>query len=113
MIVVKVELWPGGDESNKRDLGTAHIWCKSADGKNNEYGEYGVKLLKGAEYSNDPGGVWRSGKVSIFPRTSKSFGPWELLALALEDVLKTRLRNLRSLLPSYEKMLAKHRRESK
>lgn len=92
MIVVKVELWPGGDPKRARDLGTATIANVSALG---EHSDYEVRLLKGAEYSNRPGTLYKAGKVISFPRTDKRWGPWELLALALEATVGDRIASLK------------------
>lgn len=88
MIVVKLELWPGGDESRAQDLGKAIIGNESnlAD-----ISDYSVYLLTGAKYSRNPGTIWRTGEVKGFPRTSYQVGPWELLFLALESALGSRV----------------------
>lgn len=70
MIVVRVELWPLGDESVKEDLGTAIIMN---DGSGDvRVGAYDVRLMKGAKYSKQ-GGVWKRGRVERFYRR---LGPW-------------------------------------
>ncbi|HSY50415.1 MAG TPA: hypothetical protein VLC46_16505 [Thermoanaerobaculia bacterium] len=79
MIVVRVELWPKGDESRKREIGLGQI---TNVGSSTARGDYTVKLLKSPEYAKT-GGIWRSGWVRDFPRTSGAFGPWDLLLLAL------------------------------
>jgi len=92
MIVVKVELWPSGDESRKQDLGTAQIFNLSNLA---EVSAYGVRLLKGAAYSKRPGQAYKEGRVEAFPRTDKRWGPWELLALALESAVGYRVESLK------------------
>lgn len=81
MIVIRLELWPKGDESRKRVLGVGEI---TNVGGTPEVGDYRVRLLKSPEYARTPnvGKPWRSGKVEGFPRT-KPYGPWDLLLLAL------------------------------
>ncbi len=76
MLVVKVELWPGGDESQKKELGTAWI---SNDGTgttvmgNYDYVVIGQRrILKHGR-----------GKVRGFPRARKNV--WDLLRLVLKD----------------------------
>lgn len=98
MIVVKLELWPGGDESRKEDLGTALIANVSnlAD-----LSSYSVVLKKGARYSNNSGETWRTGTVESFPRNDSRWGPWELLALALEVVVGKRIWSLRQFLAGH------------
>jgi hypothetical protein len=95
VIVVKLELWPLGDESRRQDLGTAHIANEGGD--DNGASTYSVRLLKGAKYSTNPGSVWKLGKVVGFPRASTQVGPWELLFLALESALGSRVGLVRRL----------------
>lgn len=95
MIVVKLEMWPSGDESRKVDLGTAHIANLSGLA---DLSAYSVRLLKGAAYSRRPGETYRSGRVPAFPRRDKRWGPWELLALALEATVGDRVERLREYL---------------
>lgn len=109
MIVVRMELWPGGDQSRAQDLGVAVIAnegklitshpssglpCLKVD----DCPPYSVKLLKAAKFSKRPGEVWRAGKVPSYPRADKRWGPWELLALALEATITDRLISLRAYL---------------
>lgn len=98
MIHVRMELWPGGDRSRAQDLGSAEIANISdlAD-----ISSYSVRLLKGARYSpRNAGQVYKTGKVQAFPRTSRSWGPWELLYLALESAIGTRIVSLKRYLTS-------------
>jgi hypothetical protein len=92
MIVVKLELWPGGDEKRAIDLGKAHIANESNLA---EISRYSVKLLKGAAYSAKAGGVYKTGEVPAYPRKDKRWGPWELLALALEATVGYRVAGLK------------------
>jgi hypothetical protein len=84
MIVVKIELWPGGDSSRAIDLGKAHIANESDLAPSSTYS---VRLLKGARYSSRPGDVYKTGEVRGFPRNSVQVGPWELLYLAIESAI--------------------------
>lgn len=77
MIYIRVELWPHGDESRKREIGTAII---DNVGGSVSTGNYRVRLLKSAEYAKRPG-VWKQGAVTGFPRLR--LGPWDLLFRAL------------------------------
>lgn len=93
MIVVKVELWPGGDESRKVDLGTAEIANISGLA---DVSSYSVRLLKGKAYSpNGAGQLYKEGRVDGYPRRDRRWGPWELLALALEATVGTRIQSLK------------------
>lgn len=93
MIVVKLELWPGGDESRKEDLGTAQVVNTAVSSP--DMGSYDVRLLKGAKYSRHAGDIWKQGTVLRFPRLSEHWGPWELLALALEATVGRRVADLK------------------
>lgn len=86
MIVVKVELWPGGDEEHAIDLGRAQIVndLQGSLASGLRGGDYHIRIEKGAMYSRRPGEVWKKGRVEGFPRQSKRVGPWELLFLALK-----------------------------
>lgn len=44
MLVIKIELWPHGDESKKEDMGTAHIWNDGTGTRTS--GNYGIKIFK-------------------------------------------------------------------
>lgn len=82
MVVVKIELWPRGDESRKIHLGTATI---TNDGKGTVLkGDYKVKLSKWGR----PKVAWKVGEVKNFPRTTR--GPWDLLYCALRSILGPR-----------------------
>lgn len=85
MIVIKAELWPGGDEASAVDLGRMVITNDLQGSLSSDLrgGHYDVRIEKGKLYSSR-GGIWKSGKVIGFPRTSKRVGPWELLFLALK-----------------------------
>jgi hypothetical protein len=80
VIVIRLELWPQGDESKKRLLGVAQI---ANVGGTADLGDYDAIIFKSPEYATRPG-VWRRGQVSGFHRRSRRVGPWELLWLALE-----------------------------
>lgn len=85
MLVIKIEMWPQGDESQAREIGRAHI---SNDGTGTpDRGHYDVKLLKSAEYATRPG-TWKKGRVQNFPR--QVLGPWDLLFRALRDCVADR-----------------------
>ncbi len=78
MLVIKVELWPKGDESRAREIGRGLIANVGGDAQT---GHYEVRLLKSAEYSRNPGDVWKRGRVQGFPRLV--LGPWDLLLRGL------------------------------
>lgn len=84
MIVVRIELWPGGREAEKREIGVARI---ANVGGTETVGDYDVRLLKSPEYAKNPG-LWRRGRVEGFPR--KRLGPWDLLYRALRATIGER-----------------------
>lgn len=81
MIVVKMELWPLGDESRKKTIGTVRI---VNDGTGTwSRGNYNVSVMhrgKGKEHK-----VWRHGRVTDYARLSKS--PYNLLLAALQSAI--------------------------
>jgi len=80
MIVVRVELWPQGDQERASIMGVAMIENVGGD---RDFGEYRVHLSKfGGE------GIWKRGKVSGFQR--RRLGPWDLLFLALRNIVGAR-----------------------
>lgn len=76
MIVVRVELWPLGDESRKTELACAEIY-NDASGTNSK-GNYVYNLFH-------KGRAFRSGKVTGFPRLR--LNSWDLLFCALRDAV--------------------------
>jgi hypothetical protein len=81
VIVVKVELWPGGDERRKRSLGTAYI---INDGTGTSLrGNYHVMLSR----MKDATVPWRIGRVVNWPRTGS---PWDLLNRAISAAIRNR-----------------------
>lgn len=83
MIVVKMELWPGGDESRMRPLGTVHI---INDGTGSvARGNYTVEAFHAGSYIKRKG-VWKRGRVRGFLR---NLSPYRLLCRALTAVGET------------------------
>lgn len=78
-MVIRIELWPKGDEARKREIGVAHIANTGASPDPN-IGHYTVKLFKSLEYAKREG-IWKRGRVMNFPRLK--YGTWDLLLLAL------------------------------
>ena len=76
MIVVKIELWPWGFESRKKEIGRMLIDNQGVDGKR---GDYRVRVLrKGSETK-----VLREGEVKNYPR--ESYTIWRLICRALKS----------------------------
>jgi hypothetical protein len=83
-VVVKIEMWPGGDPDKKYDLG--HVIICNVGGTE-EIGEYDVALFKSATYARK-GGKWRTGKVRGFSR--RRLGPYDLVLRALIAAIRDR-----------------------
>ena len=79
MIVIRVEMWPHGDESRKSELGIAYV---ANDGTGtSQVGNYDVQLMKSASMGARRSGVWKTGRVEGFPRLR--LGQWDLIFRAL------------------------------
>jgi hypothetical protein len=80
MLVVKIELWPGGYEDKKRLLAMGTI-TNTGSGSLTK-GDYFVDLRDAA------GRPWKHGSVTDFPR--KRLLAWDLLCRALKNVVGER-----------------------
>ena len=80
MIVIKIEMWPFGEEENKYSLGTAHI-SNDASGTRT-VGHYGFKLF------DKRGRKFKEGKIKNFPR--RRLLVWDLLLRVLRDAFGER-----------------------
>jgi hypothetical protein len=94
MIVVKIEMWPGGNENHPRKRELQRILITNI-GSNAQTGDYDVTIPKSAEYARR-GGVWKAGKVRSFPRLK--LGPADLLLRALVACIAPRNREAVTLL---------------
>lgn len=88
MIVVTVELWPGGDRTRSRVLGRMGI-ANDAVGTA-DLGGYDAAIEKSSAMGAVTPGVWKAGRVDRFPRRSRSVGIWDLLRSALNSCLAGR-----------------------
>ena len=82
MLVCKIELWPSGDESRKREIGRVHIANVGGD---KHVAEYKVELGRDDGDRDYP---WKHGRVTGFRRLLH--GPYDLLMLALVSCIGTR-----------------------
>ena len=86
MIVVKIELWPLGNEDEKREIGRTYI---SNVGGTPTRGDYKVRVCRKGQFEYDPRkalegrGFTRTGEVSNYPR--KSYNVWRLILRALQS----------------------------
>ena len=85
MIVVKIELWPGGSFEKRRPLGRMYITNsgRRVNETNGKRADYGVRLMRksAAGYGAVPA---REGIVLDHARNSYSI--WKLVARALRSV---------------------------
>lgn len=82
MIVVRLELWPNGDQRAKRDLGTMRI--ENDQTGTAEVGNYMYKIRRGEVYALGPG-LLRQGRLVGFSRRQHVAAPWELLRAILNQ----------------------------
>lgn len=89
MIVVKVEMWPGGDGRKAYEFARAYIANEAVTTQQTggKLGDYSVKLYGGVSgrLVNLARPPWRVGTVSSFNRSV--LGAWHLIYLALKETL--------------------------
>ncbi len=84
MIVVKVEMWPGGDELRAKEFARMIVsnQMKTTLESKGELGDYAVELRGGVYGRPDLyGKVWKKVKITGFNRKAK--GLWDLLFVGL------------------------------
>ena len=81
MVVVKIEIWPHGDESKAREIGRAQI---ANVGGTADVGEYECRLAHAERFAHRSG-WWKIGKLSGFKRRTSS--PYHLVMLAFGATL--------------------------
>ncbi len=77
MVVVKIEMWPHGDESKAYPLGQINI--ANDDTGTESSGNYKAELLHAGRYWGKPG-AYRTGQIKGFPR---ALSPYHLIARVL------------------------------
>lgn len=87
--MIKIEMWPHGDESKKRDLAAIAIANVGGDSEFGDYGysishqidsKYGAKWEGHAPFANRGVGAWKTGQICGFMRAK---GAVKLLAAIL------------------------------
>lgn len=84
MIVVKIEMWPKGDESKKREIGRTYIY--NAGGSLTR-GDYEVRVCRKNSFETTGErlrtgrGFTRTARVEDYPRLS--YNVWRLISRAL------------------------------
>jgi len=83
MLVVKIEMWPGGDESKAYEHSRAYISndIKTTLKTGGEYGSYNVKFMQSHKFN--PTKIWKRGKAERIHRTRR--GIWDVLYVALRS----------------------------
>jgi len=85
MIVVKIEMWPKGDEARKYELGRTYVYNSGGNAKR---GDYEVRVCRKGNYDVDSRdlvdgkGFTRTGTVSNWPRLS--YNVWRLILRCLQ-----------------------------
>ncbi len=79
MLVIKVELWPGGVEEEAETVGVMQI----INDKSGSYGKgnYDARILKWEQVDKS----WKEGRVEAFPRAKLSH--WDLVYRALKSMV--------------------------
>lgn len=85
MLVVKIEMWPRGQEDRSFEIGRTYIWNK---GGNDKRGDYNVAVKRKGDFERKDGylpskGAMRSGEVINYPRLS--YNVWRLVLRALKS----------------------------
>lgn len=84
MIVVKVELWPGGDKTRKRPLGRMKIWNDNSGTAT--AGNYKFELAHAGVYYGKRKGPFKTGRVRNFLRR---LSPYRLIYRCLKEAEET------------------------
>lgn len=84
MLVIKIELWPFGNEKKSKEICRAYIandgiTSSETDG---EYGSYNAQFMQSDRY--DPKKIWRIGHAENIHRRKR--GPWDILYLCLRSI---------------------------
>lgn len=83
MIVVTMELWPGGTEDRKRGLGVVVI---TNDGTGTpEYGNYRYTISHAGKFFGKRKEPFKQGRVKGF---SRKLSPYRLLCRVLKDAME-------------------------
>jgi hypothetical protein len=84
MVVVKIEIWPRGEESEAKTIAVARI---ANDGTGTtSHGNYAVSLSHSGKFYGRPG-PWKTGRVQKFNRL---WSPYHLVFYALKFTLGLR-----------------------
>lgn len=84
MIVVKIEIWPNGDESKAREHSRAYIANdeKTTNETKGELGSYDAKFMQSVQFN--PKKVWKTGRAEKIHRTKQ--GVWDIIYVCLKSI---------------------------
>lgn len=84
MLVIKIEMWPNGDESKAYEHSRAYITNDGITSKETHgvYGSYDVRFMQSIKFN--PKRVWKTGRAKKIHRTRR--GVWDILYVALRSV---------------------------
>ncbi|UOG61471.1 hypothetical protein [Leptospira noguchii] len=93
MIVIKVEIWPGGDESRKYEHSRAYInnLEETTNATKGEYGDYECRFMQSRQFN--PKRVWKKSVVKRMHRVKR--GVWDIIGMGLVNggILKRNLKD--------------------
>lgn len=88
MIVIKIFMWPGGDENREVEIGRGYLTnqVKTTNATAGRLGDYDAQFRSGV-YGRPEllKRIWKTSTVSGFNRKTRS--AWDLLYLALKDAI--------------------------
>jgi len=84
MLVIKIEMWPNGDESKAYEHSRAYIVndCKTYILSKGALGSYDVRFMQSCRFN--PKRTWKIGRAENIHRTRR--GLWDILYVALRSI---------------------------
>ena len=84
MLVLKIEMWPNGDESKAYEHSRAYISndARTTLKTRGTHGSYTVRFMQSCRYN--PKKVWKQGRAENIHRTRR--GLWDILYVALRSI---------------------------
>lgn len=84
MLVIKIELWPFGEEEKSKEIARAFICNDGETSKKTRgiFGSYDAKFMQSDRYN--PKKVWKKGRAENIHRTKR--GVWDILYLCLKSI---------------------------
>ena len=84
MLVVKIEMWPNGEEAKAYEHSRAYVAndCLTTMKSQGTYGSYNVRFMQSIKF--DPKKVWKRGRAENIHRSRR--GMWDILYVALRSI---------------------------